>query len=360
MLGKTLEAMHTNGIVLLLACSCVGIGTSGSAHAQEAQVLGFSDINYLATEGTGADGFRLGQLVGHVAAGLTDHLAFFGEVSATPRPTEFGVEVERLMVRYEVGDHLKFSAGRYHTPLGFWNTAYHHGLWLQTSVARPEMIKFGSRFIPVHFVGLQVEGSFPKTNLVPGYFFGVGNGRHDNVARAGDAGDVNRHRAWLAGVNLRPAAVFGLMIGASAYRDRIAADVGAVDETIISGHLALQTETPELIVEYAHIIHTPDRSGADATTSDGYYVQVAYRLPSPFEILKPYARWEEITTDRGDPVFGTSGLDHQAFVAGLRYDFAMLAALKIEYRNERMVTSDRFHSLALQLSFVFPNQYSGH
>jgi hypothetical protein len=60
------------------------------------------------------------------------------------------------MVRYDFSDQFKISAGRFHTPIGYWNTAFHHGSWLQTSVARPEMIKFGSRFIPTHFVGLIV------------------------------------------------------------------------------------------------------------------------------------------------------------------------------------------------------------
>jgi hypothetical protein len=65
-------------------------------------------------------------------------------VSATARSNDFVVDVERLIIRYDFADFFKVSAGRYHTPHSFWNTEYHHGLWLQTTTARPEMIRFGS------------------------------------------------------------------------------------------------------------------------------------------------------------------------------------------------------------------------
>jgi len=39
-----------------------------------------------------------------------------------------------LLIRYDYNDFFKLSFGRYHTPINYWNTAFHHGLWLQTTI----------------------------------------------------------------------------------------------------------------------------------------------------------------------------------------------------------------------------------
>ena len=42
--------------------------------------------------------------------------------------------VERAIVKYSHNDAIQVSAGRYHTPIGWWNAGYHHGRWLQTTI----------------------------------------------------------------------------------------------------------------------------------------------------------------------------------------------------------------------------------
>ena len=158
------------------------------------RVMGFGDFNYVATEADRQEGFHMGQMVGHVIADIDEGLNFFGEVSVTGKDNGYSIEVERVLVRYDFDDVFRISAGRFHTPVGYWNTAFHHGSWLQTSTARPEMIKFGSRFIPTHFVGLIAEGGLPSHPSGLGYSLGVGNGRAENIARAGDAGTSTTNR----------------------------------------------------------------------------------------------------------------------------------------------------------------------
>lgn len=316
--------------------------------------MAFGDAVYLATDRDTPQGFLLGQLVGHLNAGLTDRLSFFTEVTATPHPTAYSVEVERAILRYDLSDLLKLSLGRYHTPIGYWNTAFHHGAWLQTSVERPEMVKFGTRFIPVHFVGMLAEGSAPATPLGLGYSLGVGNGRGSVISRAGDAGDVNGSRAWMANLFARPAALLGLQVGGGYYRDRITPDSGPdAQEQIVSAHVALERERPEVIAEYVRVTHEPVGSNA-AVHHQAAFVQLAYRLRGWARALKPYARVENLAIGAGDPIFPASEMEYRAAIAGLRYDFAPYAALKSEYRLERFATSERFHSLYLQASFVVP------
>ncbi|MGH7572929.1 MAG: hypothetical protein ACREMK_13965 [Gemmatimonadota bacterium] len=324
----------------------------------DVQVLGFADIDYVETDRQIDDGFFLGQLVGHAAAGLSEHVSFFTEVSATARQDQYRIEVERLILRYDFSDALKVSAGRYHTPINYWNTAFHHGLWLQTTVSRPEMIRFGARFQPVHFVGLQVEGSFPATPLGVGYSVGLGNGRSEDIARAGDPGDVNNHRAWLGQVYVRPPTLFGLQAGAAFYLDRVRSEEEVeapgeeFDERIFSAHLAWLNESPEFIGEYARVFHEPE-DGDEDHASDAWYAQLAYRLPGRAAVWKPYARYERIEVPATDPVFAPFDLEYEGGIAGVRYDFTSLAALKVEYRRERFETSDWFDSLYLQLSLAF-------
>jgi hypothetical protein len=352
-------------ILLLLLALCVQLGLPAPAPAQEApremtsgapvvRAMLFGDAEYLATDRDVPDGFVLGQLVGHLNVGLTDRLSLFTELTATPHPTEYTLEVERAIVRYDFSDLLKLSLGRYHTPIGYWNTAYHHGTWLQTSVGRPEAVKFGSRFIPVHFVGVLAEGTAPSTAVGLGYALGLGNGRGSVISRAGDAGDVNANRAWVANLYARPAALLGLKAGVGYYHDLVSLSEGpAVGEGIASAYLALERESPEVIAEYEHVEHDP-RTGASSVGSDGYFVQLAYRLPGPARALKPYARVERLAIGDGDPVFPADEMEYRAALAGLRFDFAPFAALKAEYRLERFAGSERSHSFHLQASFVAP------
>lgn len=314
----------------------------------------FGDVVYLATERNVPEGFVLGQVVGHASAALSDRLGFFGEVSATGTPTGYSFEVERIIVRYEFGDRLKISAGRYHTPIMYWNTAFHHGAWLQTSVDRPEMIKFGSRFLPVHFVGAMLEGGFPSTPLGLSYQVGVGNGRAENIARASDAGDENDQAAFVGSLWARPARPHGLRVGVSAYFDRVSRDgVPDADERILSLHGLWDRGAPELLTEYVRVSHDPRNGGSDES-SDAFYAQAGWRLSEALEGLRPYLRYERMELATGDQVFSGLVDDFEAVLVGVRYDFEALGALKAELRREDFGDGDWETSLYVQAAFAVP------
>ena len=155
-----------------------------------------------------------------------------------------------MIVRFDHSDELKASVGRYHTPINYWNTAFHHGQWLQTTITRPEMIQFGGRVLPVHFVGALVEGAIPAAWLNLNYKGGVGNGRGSVISRGGDAGDVNGDLAWLVNGFIKPDRVFGLQAGGAFYDDRVRLQSGAeFDEQIVSAHAVWQKETPEIVFD---------------------------------------------------------------------------------------------------------------
>jgi len=185
---------------------------------------------------------------------------------------------------------FKVSFGRYHTPINWWNTSFHHGQWLQTTVSRPEMVQFG-RFLPVHFVGALLEGTLPVRGVNLNYNVGLGNGRGTVLSRAGDTGDNDNNRAWLAKVSARPDKAYGLQFGGAVYQDRINLTSGqSFREWITSGHVVWSRETPEIIAEAADVMHK-DLAGILATShSQAFYVQSAYRLPLANKVWKPYYR----------------------------------------------------------------------
>jgi hypothetical protein len=312
----------------------------------------FGDVTFAASEGAGRDGFVIGQLVGHGNALLTERLSFFGELSATAGETGYAFEIERAIIRYDFADAFKLSVGRYHTPISYWNTAYHHGLWLQTPIARPEQIRIGGSFLPVHFVGALAEGTISSAALAFSYEAGVGNGRASQISRPGDAGDANDDPAAVVGFRLAPGFARGLEIGGSVYFDRITTVSAAADERITSAHAVWEGGAPELIAEYVHVRHDVD--GAGDATSQGFYFQAGYRLSGGLAAFKPYGRFERLHVNAADPLFATLS-DHDAVVGGIRWDFETLAALKAEGRRERRSGGEWSHGLFIQAALVVPS-----
>jgi hypothetical protein len=315
--------------------------------------MGFGDISYVSRDGSDADGFAIGQAVAHLSASLGGSFGVFGEFSLSAKEDQYAAEVERFIVKYEFSDLLKLSAGRYHTPIGYWNTAFHHGAWLQTTTSRPEMVKFGSQIVPIHFVGALLEGNLPNNSLGLSYQAGFGNGRHSNISRAGDTGDVNGENAWMFEINASPARYYGLKAGVGYYQDLVTqAGEPDIDEQIYSAYVAWVKERPEIIVEYLHSTHALATDSSVKGDVNAWYGQFAWRLDGKYKQWKPYARYERDTIDDSDPLLGNQGLDYNGAILGVRWDFNPYAALKGEYRNEEFDNNGRENNFRIQVSFV--------
>jgi len=337
-------------------------GRSVEPHFPSMQLHGFADVDFSATDERGSfSGFNLGQFVLHVASPLSKRVAYFGELSFTAGPTSYTADVERSIIRYAYNDYFKLSFGRYHTPINYWNTAFHHGLWLQTTISRPEMIRFGGRFLPVHFLGMLAEGNIPSGSLGLGYEVGLGNGRAGTISRAGDTGDVNSNRAWVARIFARPTSLRDLQIGGAVYRDKITpvpALTGSptFGEWISSAQIAWTRETPELISEFANVHHLNNLTGT-VHNSQAYYIQLAYRLPWEQRKWKPYYRFEYTHVPTTEPLFSTTAFEVTDLVgstAGVRFDITDFAAFKWEYRHTKHRPADPpVNGVFVQTSFTF-------
>lgn len=330
---------------------------------------GFGDVDFAGTDAKGTkSGFNMGQLILHMSSPLSEKVSVFGETSFTaqagPTATAYNVDVERLLIRYDYNDFFKLSFGRYHTPINYWNTAFHHGLWLQTTIARPEMIRFGGRFLPVHFIGMQAEGNIPSGPIGLGYNAGLGNGRSGNIARGGDSGDVNNNRAWVVNLFARPAALNGLQVGGAVYGDLITVSPALTGnpqfrELITSASVLWTRETPEFLAEFAHVRHRNTLTQQEFN-NNAAYVQIAYRLPGEARKWKPYYRFEWSNINPSDPLFTTASqpaptvTDLTGSTVGVRYDISNFAAFKAEYRHTaRRATDPVVNGFFLQTCFTF-------
>jgi len=328
-------------------------------HYPSLQIHGFGDVDFSGTDQRGStSGFSLGQFVLHFASALSQKVSYFGEVSFTAQPNTFDLALERTIIKYDYNDAFKISFGKYHTPVSYWNTAFHHGAWLQTTIERPQMVRFGGTFIPVHFIGLQAEGNIPSGGLGLGYNLGLGNGRYGNLSKAGDAGDINNNRAWVANVFARPASLYGLQVGGSFYQDKLMPKTGLnFNEWIASAHVVYTKEKPEILAEYANVHHENPLTAQTFNTT-GYYVQLAYRLPWDENKWKPYSRFEYIHRPTLEPVWDVEGIssvtDLVGSLIGVRYDITNYAAFKAEYRNFRQgVGEPHFNGAFFQTAFTF-------
>ena len=328
------------------------------------RVMLFADATYAETERDAiADGFSLGQVVGHLNASLSPKLLVFVEGTLTPTAAAPVATLERLIVRYDFRDWLKLSGGRYHNPISYWNTAFHHGSWLQPSVSRPRIVGYGTPYLPIHFNGLLAEGALHTGPVIVAYEAGIGNGRQDALTAPGDAGDNNGSLALLGGLRLRSIAIPGAELGVHAYDDGFESSGGRIDERILSAHLAFQRDV-ELIAEFLRITHEHQVPGIEGSYgTNAYYVHAGYRLPSALFGLRPYVRYEQVDDPEDNDFVFAPALGYTALVGGIRWDFSDFAAIKAEYRDEEINAvggaPDDGQSLLLNLSFVIPNLLGG-
>ena len=317
------------------------------------QLRGFADVNFQADDaGSGHDTFTLGQLDLYFTSTLSSKVNFFSEVVAEAGLNNvFEIDVERILLQYQVSDYLQVSAGRYHTAIGYYNTASHHGTWLQTTIGRPLIFQFedAGGILPMHGVGVTFGGAIPSGALGLHYFGEISNGR---PARLGTNSvqntiDENRGKAVNAGVFARPSRFPGTQFGLSVYRDRLTRPgLPRFGETILAGHAVYRNDTVELLTEGVLVRHTPD--GGSTLSTTGGYGQFARR----FDKVWPYARYDFVDAAADDPFTAAAGV-RSGPTLGLRYDFSDLAALKGEYRRIEQRQLSDVNQFRCQLTFTF-------
>jgi hypothetical protein len=241
----------------------------------------------------------------------------------------FSVDLERVLLEGSLNDHLKLSAGRYHTAIGYYNTAYHHSTWFQTATERPYIFEYEDEggILPIHMVGAQATGQIPSGRLGLHYIFEVGNGRTSDpfAEPVQNYVDENGHKAMNVAAFIRPDAVPGLQAGFSVYRDvRVVPNSPRIDETVVDAYAVLIRPRFEWLNEALMIRHAPE--GQHVYDTPSFYSQISER----FGMYRPYLRYQYINASSHEPVFPQVGLRTGPSI-GMRFDVTESAALKLQY-----------------------------
>jgi hypothetical protein len=301
--------------------------------------------------------FQAGEFDLFITSKLSERLSFLSEIVLGPDDTNvFGLDIERYQLTYKANRYFAATAGRFHTSIGYYNTAYHHGVWFSTAEGRPIMYLFedSGGILPVHMVGVNVTGAVPHTTkLGLHYVAEVGNGltsNTNNIAIESVQNFVSDRNAKATNVAayIRPEMVPGLQIGGSWYHDRLyPTGEAGVTQNIESAYVVYLTPDWEFLNEA--VLLTNKQDGIIAPfRSPMSYIQAARK----FGIYKPYFRYQYVRDHLGDPLNLLQGTYYGPSV-GLRIDFAEYAAFKLQYNHLYQSTRMAGNGLNAQVAFTF-------
>lgn len=275
--------------------------------------------------------FSIGQMNLFITSTLSERFQFLTElVFEVHQDNDFEEDLERILLEYSASDYFKLSAGRYHTAIGYYNTAYHHATWFQTTTERPYIFEFEDEggILPIHNVGLQASGLIPSGKLGLHYIAEVANGRTSSMPQAEPVQnyvDENNHKAVNFAVFARPDAIPGLQVGFSAYRDALfPPNLPRVNETIVDGYAVLSRPRFEWLNEALMIRHAV--TGGHVFETPAFYSQISER----FGLYRPYFRYQYVNASSQEPIFPQVGLRTGPSL-GVRFDPNQSVALKLQY-----------------------------
>ena len=381
---KLWERLSRHGAAAIL----LGLGLSaGVAEADTSSGLpihGFLDTYYGYTnevnDPRGDSGFHLGTLDLYLNPQITDRIRSLAEMVVefddwygNGQPS---IDVERLQIGYQFTDGLTVWMGRFHTPYGWWNTAYHHGAEIQPTVLRPQFIAFEDHggILPSHTDGLWANGHQNAGDLGRvTYDLFIGNGSrnliNDGIAGTpqysgqldmNNGGDDNWQTAvgFRAGYEFRGGALDTLWVGIHGLREEVVtydpgvatgpisdSYNGGIAESMLQMVGGFAHWTPgnwEWMGEYYgfnnHAYVHPGVESPVGHTSSAWYAQGSYTWRGQYT---PYARYEKTSFSQQDNYFYymQGGQSYSRSLIGLRYDINPQTAVKIDGGHTNATTN---------------------
>ncbi|HEX8895577.1 MAG TPA: hypothetical protein VF783_19770 [Terriglobales bacterium] len=329
-------------------------------------IRGFADFGLGgSTQKEGSAAFTMGELNLFITSNISDRLKFLSEIvfenedegqyssQYSGRSNDFTVDVERALLEYSYNDYLNLAIGRYHTAIGYYNTAYHHSAWVQTALGRPLLFAFEDEggILPLHEVGVSVSGRIPSGDLGLHYVAEVGNGWSTRTPINSVVEmplNVNNHEAENIALFVRPDNVPGLQAGFSLYREMLSpTEKQRIRETIWDAYVMLARGKFEWLNEGLVIRHNV-LGTSDVYETPGFYTQLSKRFGS----YTPYFLYQYINAPVNEPIFPDVGLRTGPSL-GVRFDATESIAFKLQYDYTALRRQPGINSLGLQVGFTF-------
>lgn len=345
-------------------CAAAVLCVSTPVHALDFSLFG--DINI--DSGDRDDDistFRIGKFDLFVNQDVDERSRVNAEVIFEDTGHGFETDIERFSVTRTVSDSFNIGAGRYHTPIGFWNHNFHHGIIVQDTVSRPfflEPDEAHEGLVPTHFVGLMINGSPAFESVTLTYHLAIANNPSiDTSLRDEDEDDpsleVNNYRdkasdkALIARLGFAPTEG-NWALGVSAMRNEITEsgepvadpaaapylDEGAVlfKQQIVAFDVRYTTDRFYAIAEYfklrvsdnANFNTLRATSNPDTYTGSAQYVQLGYSVSDKVGLA---VRSEEIKHDDNATYFDLLEFEAQKrTVYALRYNLSDSNVLRFQ------------------------------
>jgi len=355
----------------LLFASCTALALAllvpVAARGQEFSVGAYGSVDYEALRTVNADGTKKTDngfsipTLDIFMRGAAGNWSFLSEVLFDiDEANEIVVDLDRLQLTYEFGDALKITAGRFHTSLGYYNTAFPQGgaVYL-LPIDRPEVVDQhdNASIVPTSTVGLNFHGRLPFAQQRFSYDVDVTNGRGIQADDLPNGGDANN--AKMLNLRLRYE-LNGIILGGNALVDWIPPRLGQLDPTldqpdtlreqIFGAHIAY-VEHPWHVIGEGYLIQHIGPAQTQRTVAG--IAEFGYTLG----MATPYARYEfaRFPTDRDvfwAPTHQQERGNYNAVSAGVKLIPNENFAIKIELEWNRGQTDTEYRA-ATQVAFGF-------
>ena len=331
--------------------------------------MGFAEDSSTDNHRRYSRGFYLHNFDLYYSPDLGSRARFLAEVVFEPdsESQQPAFDAERLQAGYVVNKNLTAWVGRFHTPIGYYVLAYHHGMELQTAAEKPRFLDFEDHYgvVPTHSNGLWLNGNTTLGDQRIALMAWLANS--DRITQTSSnyssldfnmAHNDNHHLGYGGRVNwIAAGALDGLQVGVSFVKETVdymgngtpaysTTGTGATNDSttnINTGtnfvsnfmmygiHAVYEQHGFEFLNE-AYGFH--DSNLASGTPKDYYnsfagYSQLAYWIQG---VSAPYIRYERAAFNQKDPFFQGqyNGLPYTKGAIGYRYNLTDSAALKLE------------------------------
>lgn len=300
-------------------------------------IHGFFDLDARYVGKEDKSKFATGYLDFYISKTLSDKITVLMDIVFETIDNSYAVDIERLNIRYDYNQYLQITSGKFHTPYGYWNTAFHHGLQIQTSILRPKFIAFEDRggVLPSHSVGIMAS-AFVKNFSYNVYLTSGVSIQKETEANGVIQGIITTSNGEHQDGNKLLGATFAYdmdetKIGLHSFYQKV--DIFNNRQTDVlmgGGFIAMELDNLELYSEL-YLFYNKNTSGPSQDkylSSSAFFIQAAYAIDE----IKPYVRLERANYNQNDFYFqgqsATAGRSYDRAAFGINYNIAEDASLK--------------------------------
>jgi len=351
----------TMGLAVGMACATMMINP---AQAFEFGAMG--DASYSTSDDDAvSSAFAIGGLDLYARQDIDPNTEAFIEYVFENDGEGFVLDLERMYVKRSINDNVKIGIGRMHSPLGYWNNTFHHGVIMQDTASRPSFLDFEdgeAAILPTHVIGVTVEGqagalgyevsmansTFLDTT-VAGPEIGIGN-----ISDYSDDKTIFARLTYgIADVNLGLSLMNNSIVEAASAGGTLAQGEELIAQSVTGLDVRYQYDQLSVLAEYYMMTNDSQAGVGDAASHDAtaYYVQASYQVNDQF---RPTVRYEsleaDVATDAYFTILGRS--EYTANVVALRYDLDDSNAVTFEYKASSYVGGADVTEMTLDWSFL--------